>query len=129
MGMKRPVIHGFQKKSIFWKTFFMISIMSIATILIFGIFINQLMVSSQRSRIHDLSLMQLRQTSKDVEVRLDVLEESMEQTLWSNDFVTLMVNPVGRNSNVNYRVGQRAGRIRFRQQFDPQGVVLCAGAG
>ena len=25
MGMKRPVIHGFQKKSIFWKTFFMIS--------------------------------------------------------------------------------------------------------
>ena len=104
MGMKRPVIHGFQKKSIFWKTFFMISIMSIATILIFGIFINQLMVSSQRSRIHDLSLMQLRQTSKDVEMRLDVLEESMEQTLWSNDFVTLMVNPVGRNSNVNYRV-------------------------
>ena len=104
MGMKRPVIHGFQKKSIFWKTFFMISIMSIATILIFGIFINQLMVSSQRSRIRDLSLMQLRQTSKDVEMRLDVLEESMEQTLWSNDFVTLMVNPVGRNSNVNYRV-------------------------
>ena len=53
----------------------MISIMSIATILIFGIFINQLMVSSQRSRIHDLSLMQLRQTSKDVEMRLDVLQE------------------------------------------------------
>lgn len=93
-----------RKKSIFWKTFWMVSLISVVSMLIFGIFVNQLMLNSQRSRIHELSLTQLRQTSQDVEMRLDVLEENMEQVLWSNDFVSLMVNPLSRNSDSNYRV-------------------------
>lgn len=104
MWKKSWLANKFRRRSIFWKTFFLVSIMSIVSMLVFGVFVNQLMVRSQRSRIHELSLTQLQQTSQDVEMRLEVLQENMEQALWSTDFVSLMVNPMTRNSDSNYRV-------------------------
>ena len=115
MGKNRKMplfVNAFHRKSIFYKTFGMLSILSVVTVLMFALFINQLVVRTQKDRIDDLNLTQLRRIGDDVDTRLQNIAQNMEQSLWSSDFISLMVNPYNKDSDRSFRiVDQLAGYV------------------
>lgn len=98
-------IAGFAgKRIIFFKTLGLLMALSLITVLIFGIFINQLVVKNQKKNIDDLNLHQLQRISSDVELVFDLLAQGMTRSMWSDDFIDLMITPNQHNADLTYRV-------------------------
>ncbi len=99
-----PVLHSFRRKSLFYKTLGMLLLLSVITVAFFGIFINRLVIRSQTEQIDRLNLAQLQSIGENVDTQLKSMAASIEQSLWSSDFVSLMVNPYQSNADAAYRV-------------------------
>ncbi len=99
-----PLLHGLRRKSLFYKTLGMLLLLSVITVIFFGVYINRLVVQSQRERIDALNLAQLQSIGDNMDTRLQTMAAAIEQSLWSSDFVSLMVNPYQADSDAAYRV-------------------------
>ena len=101
---KMSFISAFRRKSVFWKTFGMLSALTMVSLIVFAIFVNLLLVENQRSKIHELNQVQLRRIGEDVDLRFEILADNMSQELWSTDFVSGMVSPNGVTSEERQRI-------------------------
>ena len=82
-----------QGSSIFTKTFLCLIILSLSMILFFGVWMNIVSIRNHRSQIGLSNLSRLRQAGESVDLTMEVLSQSMTQTIWSNDFITYMITP------------------------------------
>lgn len=104
MRQKNGIAGFLGKRIIFYKTLGLLTALSLLTVLIFGVFINQLVVKNQKKNIDSLNLHQLQRISSDVELVFDLLAQSMTRSMWSDDFIDLMISPGQHNADLTYRV-------------------------
>ena len=96
---------GFRgKRRLFFKILGLMMALSLMTVLVFGMFINQLVLRNQTERINELNLNQLQRISSDVELIFDLLSQGMTRSMWSDDFINLMITPGQHNADLAYRV-------------------------
>lgn len=94
----------FQKKSIFYQTFFVLVLLTGVTILFFGYTINLIFGERQREQIVDLNLRQMRRISDEVDLACNLLSYDMIQSLWTVDFRKAMIDPEGTDSACQSRI-------------------------
>jgi|GEM_PF-706859 len=94
----------FKRRSVFFKTLSLLVALSILTVLIFVSFINQLVVKNQKKNINDLNLHQLQRISSDVELVFDLLAQGMVRSMWSENFIDLMIMPNQHDTDRAYSV-------------------------
>lgn len=104
MKPKNKITSFVGKRIIFFKILGLLTALSLMTVLIFGVFINQLVVKNQKKNIDDLNLHQLQRISSDVELVFDLLAQGMTRSMWSDDFIDLMITPDQHNADLTYRV-------------------------
>ena len=96
---------GFRgKRRLFFKILGLMMALSLMTVLVFGVFINRLVLRNQKERINELNLNQLQRISSDVELIFDLLSQGMTRSMWSDDFINLMITPGQHNADLAYRV-------------------------
>ena len=93
-----------RRQSLFYKTFGMLAALGLFSVVIFALFINSLVVRTQTERINELNLAHIERIGDDVDLRLSLLADNVSQSLWSTDFISLMVNPEQSESDLAYRV-------------------------
>lgn len=103
MKPKNKIANFFGKRIIFFKILGLLTALSLLTVLIFGVFINQLVVKNQKKNIDDLNLHQLQRISSDVELVFDLLSQGMTRSMWSDDFIDLMITPNQHNADLTFR--------------------------
>lgn len=103
MEQKNKIKSFLTKRIIFFKTLGLLTVLSLITVLIFGVFINQLVVKNQKKNIDDLNLHQLQRISSDVELVFDLLAQGMTRSMWSDDFIDLMITPNQHNADMTFR--------------------------
>lgn len=94
----------YHRKAIFYKTFTLLFTLSILTLGIFIPFITYLVQKNESRNIDEMNLRQLSRISGDVDLVFDQLEQEMKLSLWSSDFLALMLRPDQRDANLDYRV-------------------------
>ena len=93
----------FAKRSLFYKTLVLLLALSVITIIFFGFFMNMIYSKSQREKLAELNLLQLRRTSEELDMTFDVMSKSMSQTLYSSDFIHLMIDPATEDPDTDTR--------------------------
>lgn len=104
MKRKSRIANFFGRRIIFYKILGLLTALSLITVLIFGVFINQLVLKNQKKNIDDLNLHQLQRISSDVELVFDLLAQGMTRSMWSDDFIDLMITPDQHNADLTFRV-------------------------
>lgn len=89
---------------LFWKTFLGLLLMSFATVCFLGFWMNRSVSRNYREAQARANLGRLRQTDEALGLTVEVMSQSMEQTLWSSDFITELVNPNDTTVEQNYRI-------------------------
>ena len=103
-GVRKKLIGLFQKKSIFYQTFFVLVLLTGVTILFFGYTINSIFGERQREQIADLNLRQMRRISDEVDLACNLLAHDMVQSLWTADFRKAMIDPEGTDTSCQSRI-------------------------
>lgn len=111
-----------RRKSLFYKTFGMLSLLSVITVILFGIFVDRLVVQAQNDQIDRMNLTQLQRVGDHVDLQLQNMAANAEQTLWSRDFVSQMVNPFQVDADAQFRItnvleGYVTGNALIQQAF------------
>ncbi|MDD6212519.1 MAG: AraC family transcriptional regulator [Clostridiales bacterium] len=101
---KRGVRHFFHNKSIFTKTLLMLFSMSLVSVIVMFLLVNYIVTKNQSTRIYDMSVSQLQRAGRDMDTRLVLIENSMQQFLTNSDVVSLMENPNQNDMDRNNRV-------------------------
>ncbi len=102
---KKSGMSGFHgKRVLFIRTLGLLIALSLLTVVIFGVFINQLVVKNQKDKIDELNLNQLQRISSDVELIFDLLAQGMTRSMWSDDFIELMITPDQHNADLAHRI-------------------------
>lgn len=94
----------FRHKRLFFKTLGLLTGLSLLTALAFGLFFNQITVKSQKENIENLNLHQLQRVSSNVDLTFDLMAKGMTRSLWSEDFISLMIRPDSQDADLAYRV-------------------------
>lgn len=100
MGLKSFV----QKRSLFLKIFFLLLLLSIATIIAVVIFINTLVVREQNKSIEQLQHRQLVYASTLMDLRVEEMEHNAISFLQNDDMISAMVNSQGSDADTKLRI-------------------------
>lgn len=106
LAIRRLGLETIRRRGIFFKTLGLLTLLSLLTMLIFGRFIDQIVVKKQRENIDSLNLHQLQRIGSDVELMFRLLAQSMTQSMWSDDLIQLMIAPNQHSADVAVRAIQ-----------------------
>lgn len=96
-----------QKNSLFVRTFSGLLLLSMTMILFMGCWMNNISGQNYRRQTAMLNLNRLKQTDESMELILDGLRQNMAQIMWSNDFITCMINPNNLEPERDYRMNRQ----------------------
>lgn len=98
-----------KKNTLFTKTFSGLLLLSFVTVFFMGIWMNRVLAGNYRTEQARANLERLRQTEESMELVIEVLSQSMEETLWSSDFITCLVSPGRTTLEQSYRIIRQIG--------------------
>lgn len=107
--LKKILCRATNHSTVFIKTFSGLLLLSFVTVLFMGISMNRVQVENYRASQANANLERLRQTEESMNLVIEVLCQSMEETLWSNDFITYLVSPGRTTLEQSYRIVKQIG--------------------
>lgn len=93
-----------RRGSLYSSTLFMLSILSLITVLLMFLFVSRIVVRNQRERMTEIHNEQLTRLAVDVDLVFQGMEQSVNQLLRTKNSISLMVNPMVMSSEVGYQV-------------------------
>lgn len=121
-AMKRALRHEFNfRGKVYTRTFCAMLVMSAFVVSMFYVSLNQLVIRSHREQLATTNLDYLRLSASSLDVTIDVLSQTMTQTLWNPDFIQYMINPANAGQAEFYRIS-----ARLRQDVSSNSLILGA---
>lgn len=101
-----------QKNSLFIRTFSGLLLMSMTMVLFLGFWMNNISGQNYRRQTAMLNISRLKQTDESIQLIFDGLRQNMAQIIWSNDFITCMINPNKTAPERDYRINRQLTSIQ-----------------
>jgi len=101
---KAGVGRMFRTKKLYFQIFGGLCLLSVVILLFFGFYTNAVYGGEKRRNLHRIHALRLQKICDGIERTLDLLAGAIEQTLWTNDFITALINPEGIDDMASQRI-------------------------
>ena len=94
----------FHRKKLYFQIFGSLCLMSMTILVIFSVYTNLVITGEQNQSLARVRALRLQEKMENLEQSMQLLSDSLEQTMWTADFITALINPEDADDGVSQRI-------------------------
>lgn len=94
----------FHRKKLYFQIFGSLCLISMTILVIFSVYTNLVITGEQNQSLARVRALRLQEKMENLEQSMQLLSDSLEQTMWTADFITALINPEDADDGVSQRI-------------------------